>query len=158
MNPKGFLLKYHKVVLYLTTLGLAAYGIMAIYNPEVLAGGFNRFTNQDWSQFQIDSHNVAAYVTLLWRLIGGFNLAVGLTLAFIVWKWLQPGHRWAWTALLLGNLVAYLSSMSLDLTVRSIEFFEWIEFLLFGFFVVTMLLVRKEYFTQPETQGQLSYA
>lgn len=146
MNPKGNLIKYHKVVLYLTTLGLAAYGMMAIFNPEVLAGGFNRFTKQDWNQFQTGGHLVAAYIALLWRLIGAFNLAAGLTLTFVIWKWLQPGHKWAWMTLLLGNLIAYLSPMALDITVRSIEFFEVIEFLLFGFFVTTMVLVRKEYF------------
>jgi hypothetical protein len=150
MKPQTTLVKYHKVVLFVTTLGLAVYGIMAIFNPEMLAGGFDRFTKQDWQQFQLDGHIVAAYVTLLWRLIGGFNLAAGVTLTFVVWKWLQPGHRWAWTTLLLGTLLAYLSPMSLDLTVRSIEFFEVIEFLLFGLFVTTMLFVRKEYFTLPD--------
>ncbi len=154
MKPQTILIKYHKVVLYLTTLGLAAYGIMAIVNPEVLAAGFNKFTKQDWQQFQIDSHIVAAYVTLLWRLIGGFNLMAGLTLTLVVWRWLQPGHRWAWTTLLLGTLIAYLSPMILDLTVRSIEAPEVIEFLLFGLFVTTMLFVREEYFTQPDTRGQ----
>jgi hypothetical protein len=131
---------------------------MEIFNPEVLASGFNRFTDQDWQQFQIDSHIVAAYVTLLWRLIGGFNLAAGLTLALVVWRWLQPGHSWAWTTLLLGTLVAYLSPMTLDLTVRSIEFLEVIEFVLFGLFVTTMLFVREKYFTLPDTRGQQSGA
>ncbi len=148
MKPKLILIKYHKVVLYLTTLGLVAYGIMAIFNPEVLVGGFNRFTQQNWQQFQIESQNVADYLTLLWRLIGGFNLAAGLTLTFVVWKWLQPGSRWAWMTLLLGNLMAYTSPMSLDITFRSVELFEAIEFALFGVFLLTMLLVRKEYFMQ----------
>ena len=149
MNLKSKLLKLHKVILYLTTYGLVVYGILAIFSPEILAGGFTRFTKQDWTGYQIDSPFVAAYVILLWRLIGGFNLAIGIVLTFIAWKWLQPGHVWAWTALLLGTLIAYLSPMSLDLSVRSIEFFEVIEFLLFGLFVMSMLLVRKEYL-QPD--------
>lgn len=150
---KFILIKYHKVVLYMITLGLVVYGIMGIFNPEVLAGGFNSFTKQDWQQFQIESSIVAGYVTLLWRLIGGFNLAAGLTLTLVVWKWLQPGCRWAWMALLLGNLIAYISSISLDITTRSIEFFEVIEFLLFGIFLLTMLLVRKKYYMQGILDG-----
>lgn len=158
MKPQTILIKYHKVVLYLTTLGLAAYGVMAIINPEVLAAGFNTFTNQNWQQFQIDSHIVAAYVTLLWRLIGVFNLMAGLTLTLVVWRWLRPSHRWAWTTLLLGTIVAYLGPMITDLTVRSIEVFEVFEFLLFGLFVTTMLLVRAEYLTPPDAQRQQSGA
>ena len=146
MRTSAILFKYHKVILYLTTLALAAYGILAIVNPEILAEGFDRFTGQEWQQFQSDSHTVAAYVTLLWRLIGGFNLAIGLTLTLLVWKWLQPGHKWAWLTLFLGTLIAYLSPMSLDLTVRNIGIFEVIEFLLLGLFVATMLFVRNRYF------------
>ena len=41
MRTSAVLLKYHKVVLYLTSLGLAAYGVMAIVNPEILASGFS---------------------------------------------------------------------------------------------------------------------
>lgn len=158
MKSLTFLSKYHKVVLYLTTLALAAYGIMAVINPEVLAAGFNTFTNQAWQQLQIDSHIVAAYVILLWRLIAVFNLMAGLTLTLVVWRWLRPGHRWAWTTLLLGTILAYLGPMITDLTVRSIEFFEVLEFVLFGLFVTTMLLVRKIYFTLPDTLGQQSGA
>ncbi len=149
MNLKSIFMQYHKVILYLATLGLAFYGVIALFNPEVLASGFNRFTGQGWVQFAAENHNITAYVTLLWRLIGGFNLAAGVTLTFIAWKWLQPARRWAWTALLLGTLIAYLSPMSLDLTVRSIEIFEVLEFLVFGSFVATMLLARKTYFAAP---------
>lgn len=150
MNRQASVLKVHRVVLYLTTLGLVAYGMMAILYPEVLASGFNRFTKLDWAQFQIDRDVIAAYITLLWRLIGGFNLAVGFTLTLIVWKWMQPGRPWAWTTLLLGTLMAYLSPMTLDLTVKSIEVFEVIEFLMFGIFAATMLYVRKIYFTPAD--------
>ena len=158
MKPQNSPIKYHKVVLYLTTLGLAAYGIMAIIDPEVLAAGFNAFTNQDWQQFQLDNHKVAAYVTLVWRLVGVLNLMAGLTLTLVVWRWLQPGNRWAWTTLLLGTIAAYLGPMITDLTVRSIEVFEVIEFALFGLFVTMMLTVREKYCTLPDTRGQQSGA
>ena len=154
----AMIVNYHKVVLYLTTLGLAAYGVMAIINPEMLGAGFNTFTKQSWQQFQLDNQIVAAYVSLLWRLSGVFNLMAGLTLTLVVWQWLEPGNRWAWTALLLGTILAYLGPMITDLTVRSIQVFEVMEFLLFGLFVTTMLLVRAVYFTQPETRGTPSRA
>lgn len=153
MGPRNLLFKYHRMILYLPTIALVVYGVMAIFSPEILAGGFNRFTDQDWGQFQLNSQDVAGYITLLWRLIGGFNLAAGLMLTLIVWKWLMPGRRWAWTTLVLGTAIAYLSPMSLDLTTRSIEVFELIEFALFGLFTLTMLLVRALYFTNPEVQG-----
>ncbi len=142
--------RYHKVVLYLTTIGLAAYGIMAIVTPEVLAAGFQRFTDLDWPQFQSDNSLAAAYIILLWRLIGIFNLMAGLALTMIAWKWLQQGNKWSWIALFTGTILAYLGPMITDLTVGSIEVFEIIEFTLFGLFVITMLLVRGIYFTNPE--------
>lgn len=153
MELKNSLIRYHKVVLYLTTLGLAAYGIMAIASPEVLAPGFNTFTELDWRQFQKDNHEVAAYIILLWRLIGVFNLMAGVTLTLIVWKWLQPGRRWAWITLLLGTTLAYAGPMITDLAVGRIAFFEVVEFLLFGLFVFTMLFVRKEYLSHQDHLG-----
>lgn len=153
MKLKNRLIKYHKVILYLVTLCLVAYGTMAIVNPEVLTAGFNAFTNQEWQQFQVDTQTVAAYVALLWRLIGVFNLAAGLTLTLVSWKWLRPGQRWAWTTLLFGTVAAYLGPMITDLTLGSLEFFEVIEFLLFGLFVLTMLLVHEEYFTIPDERS-----
>jgi hypothetical protein len=155
MDPKSLVIKNHKAVLYATTLGLAVYGVMAIFNPEVLSAGFDRFTQQDWNRFQTDNHVLAAYVTLLWRLIGGFNLAVGLTLALVAWKWLRPGHSWAWTTLFLGTLISYLSPMSLDVSVRSIGSIEVFEFVLFGLFVISMLGVRCKYFPKKVSQGEL---
>ena len=152
MKLNAVLIKYHKVILYLTTLGLAAYGIMAIINPEILAAGFNRFTNQDWHQFQIDNYKITTYITLLWRLIGIFNLMAGLALTLIVWKWLQPGFKWAWITLFLGTILAYLGPILTDLTVKSVEVFEVLEFVFFGLFVITMLFVRKIYFTKPEVK------
>ncbi len=145
MTLLAFPQKYHKVILYLTTLGLVAYGIMAIITPEILSPGFQKFTNQDWLEFQVDQIVTAAYIILLWRLIGIFNLTAGLALTFIVWKWLQLGNKWSWVSLFTGTILAYLGPMITDLTVRSIEFFEIIEFTLFGLFLITMILVRDLY-------------
>jgi hypothetical protein len=69
----------------------------------------------------------------------------------VVWKWLHAGNRWASTTLFLGNLITYLSPVSLDLTVRSIEGYEWMESLLYGIIVATRLLVRQMYFNPFET-------
>ncbi len=138
-------IKYHKVILYLTTLGLVVYGVLAIITPEVLSTGFQKFTAQDWMQFQVDGNLTAAYILLLWRLIGIFNLMAGLVLTLIVWKWLKFGSKWSWIALFIGTILAYLGPMITDLTVRSIEIFEIIEFAFFGLFLTTMLIVRESY-------------
>jgi hypothetical protein len=144
--------KYHRIVLYVTTLGLAAYGVMAVFMPEVLAAGFNTFTGQDWSLFQTGNSVVAAYIILLWRLIGIFNLMAGVVLTLIVWRWLQVGNKWSWIALLSGTVLAYLGPIITDLTVRSIEIFEMIEFVIFGLFLITMLLVRSRYWTTSDNE------
>ncbi|MHA1950157.1 MAG: hypothetical protein ACXAAO_08665 [Candidatus Thorarchaeota archaeon] len=150
MEPTSVVYKYHKVVLYLTTLGLIAYGIMTIINPQVLSAGFHRFTNVDWEQYQIVNVEIASYIILLWRLIGIFNLMAGLVLTMIVWKWMQLGNKWSWIALFIGTILAYLGPMITDLIVGSIEVFEIIEFTLFGLFVIVMLLVSGTYFEYLE--------
>lgn len=144
--------KYHKVVLYVTTLGLAVYGVMVVFMPEVLAAGFNTFTSQDWVLFQTGNSVVAAYIILLWRLIGIFNLMAGVALTLIVWRWLQEGNKWSWITLLSGTVLAYLGPIITDLTVRSIEIFEVIEFVIFGLFLITMLLVRSRYWTTLDNE------
>lgn len=150
MTLKAVSNKYHRVVLYVTTISLVAYGIMAIIMPEILASGFQRFTSHDWMQFQVDNSLAASYIILLWRLIGVFNLMAGLALTLIVWKWLYLGNKWSWIALFTGTILAYLGPMITDLTVGSIEIFEVIEFVLFGLFLITMLLVRGIYWEAPE--------
>jgi len=139
-----FLGRYHTIILYLTTLGLVFYGVMTIVIPEVLAAGFHTFTGQEWSIFQEGNNVVAGYIILLWRLIGIFNLMAGIVLTFIVWKWLGAGKKWSWITLFIGTVLAYSGPMITDLTVQSIEIFEVIEFILFGLFVVSMLLVRNK--------------
>ncbi|MFX1605047.1 MAG: hypothetical protein ACFFDD_04005 [Promethearchaeota archaeon] len=146
MTVRDSLNKHHKVILYVTTLGLAVYGVMTVLTPEVLAAGFQTFTSLDWLLFQTENSVVAAYIVLLWRLIGIFNLMAGLALTLIIWKWLQTGKKWAWITLFIGTTFAYLGPMITDLTVGSIQIFEIIEFGLFGLFVIMMLVVRSLYF------------
>jgi len=154
MKQTTRILKAHRILLYLTTIGLAVYGMMAIFDPEILASGFSRFTKFDWQGFRNGQPAVATYVTFLWRLIGAFNLAAGLTLTLLTWKWFVPGRPWAWVTLLAGTSIAYLSPMSMDLTVKSIELLEVVEFALFGLFLMTMFIVRKEYATRSRMTGQ----
>ncbi|MFW9767207.1 MAG: hypothetical protein ACFFF9_14680 [Candidatus Thorarchaeota archaeon] len=153
MTLQNSLARYHRVVLYVTTLGLAVYGVMAMINPEVLAAGFHTFTDQDWLLFQTGNSVVAAYIVLLWRLIGIFNLMAGVVLSFIVWKWLKFGNSWSWITLFTGTILAYLGPIITDLTVQSIEIFEVIEFALFGLFLITMLLMRNKYWAALEKDG-----
>ena len=149
MTFREYVYKYHKVVLYITTIGLVAYGIMTILTPDVLSAGFYTFTNQEWILFNTGSNVIADYIILLWRLIGIFNLMAGLTLTLIVWRWLEAGNKWSWITLFTGTVLAYLGPMITDLTVQSIQIFEVFEFALFGLFVITMLLVFPKYSINP---------
>ncbi len=151
MTLKDVVNKYHKVVLYMATIGLLVYGLMSIIVPEVLAAGFERFVNQDWIQFELGNDMVASYIVLLWRLIGIFNLMAGIVLTLMVWKLMEQGNRWSWIVVFLGTSLAYLGPMITDLTVDSIEIFEIIEFSLFAIFVIVMLIVRDLYFSGVET-------
>jgi hypothetical protein len=69
----------------------------------------------------------AAYLTMLGRVLGGLNVAVGLLGVAVVLGGLRRGAAWAWYALLMGNAFGYGAPIAFDLTVRHIGRYERLE-------------------------------
>jgi hypothetical protein len=71
----------------------------------------------------------AAYMSVLYRMYGIFNVTFGLTSIAIIVKAFRRGEAWAWWALLAGNTIALVSAMRYDWIVNAIGPFEVSEYL-----------------------------
>jgi hypothetical protein len=77
--------------------------------------------------------STAAYISLLFRMYGLFNLAFGFMGVMVALTAFRRGDRWAWWALLIGNVIAYGSAMTYDRMVHAIGPFELSEYLAVAF-------------------------
>ena len=92
-------------------------------------------------------------MTVLFRVYGAFNVAVGLMATAIACTAFRRNERWAWWTLLTGNIIAYGSAMTYDRIVNAIGPFEMMEYV--GLAAIFAALAIKAPF---RTVGQLAQA
>ena len=136
------------VLLVVVDAGLAAWGFMAAAFPDyllgpggqpILAAGYEGYTAGSWSELVKASPMTAAYIEVLFRMYGVFNLVVGLMGIAIAATAFRRGDTWAWWTLLVANTMALGSAMTYDATVNAIGPFELSEYL--GVILVYVALV-----------------
>jgi hypothetical protein len=144
--------KSQRVAVWLVVVadaGLVAWGAMAALAPEhllgpsgapILAAGYEHFTGYSWSDLGNIAPNARDYMTVLFRLYGAFNVAVGVMAVAIACTAFRRGERWAWWTLLVGNIIAYGSAMSYDRIVNAIGPFEMMEYLAIAAVFVALAL------------------
>jgi hypothetical protein len=77
---------------------------------------------------------------LLFRLLGAFNVAVGvLTIAITVTAY-RRGEPWAWWTLLIGNTLGFGAPITYDQVVGAIGIFEVLEIALLAAIYVVLAL------------------
>jgi hypothetical protein len=122
------------IMIVVADAGLLAWGAMAALAPAhllgpggtpILTAGYEHFTGQSWSELANPTRN---FMTVLFRLYGTFNVAVGLLAMAIAATAFRRSERWAWWALLLGNTIAYGAAMTYDRIVSAIGPFEVLEY------------------------------
>jgi hypothetical protein len=125
------------VLIVIVDVGFIAWGAMAALAPQHLLGrgsapilpsGYEGFTGHSWSELAATSPPTTAFMTVLFRTYGAFNVAFGLLATAIALTAFRRGDRWAWWALLAGNTIALGSAMTYDWTVRAIGPFEASEY------------------------------
>ena len=144
------------ILLFIVDAGFVAWGAMAALWPGRLLGpggtpivtaGYEGFTKCSWSQLVSTSPQTAAYITVLFRTYGAYNVGFGIVAIAIVLTAFRRGEGWAWWALLAGNTVTLVSAMIYDRTVNAIGPFEVSEYLglamVFGALAVTATLRRR---------------
>lgn len=150
------------VLMVIADAGLLAWGAMAALAPEhlvgpggvpILAAGYEHATGYSWSDLARTFPNAVDYMTVLFRVYGAFNVAVGLMATAIACTAFRRNERWAWWTLLTGNIIAYGSAMTYDRIVNAIGPFEMMEYV--GLGAIFAALAIKAPF---RTVGQLAQA
>ena len=125
------------VAIAVVDVGFVAWGAMAALFPEHLSGpgsapilpaGYEGFTKESWSALAGTSPTASAFMTLLFRTYGAYNVAFGLLGVAIAATAFRRGERWAWWALLFGNTIALGAAMRYDWMVNAIGPFEMSEY------------------------------
>jgi hypothetical protein len=126
------------ILILIVDAGFVAWGAMAAAFPDLLAGpggtpiltaGYEGFSKGSWSELASTSPMTAAYIAVLFRMYGVFNVAFGIMAASITVTAFRRRERWAWWALLVGHSIALLSAMRYDWIVNAIGPFELSEYL-----------------------------
>ena len=126
------------ILILIVDLGYIAWGAGAAVAPDHLPGpggiailpaGYEGYSGASWAQLIRVSPPNAAYMKLLYRMYGIYNILFGFMASTIAVTAFRRGERWAWWVLLVGNTVALLSAMTYDKTVNAIGPFEITEYL-----------------------------
>jgi hypothetical protein len=126
------------ILILIVDVGYIAWGAGAAASPDHLLGpggkailpaGYEGYSGGSWSELVGASPLVAAYMVVLFRMYGIYNVLFGFIGSVIVVTAFRRGERWAWWTLLVGNTVALMSAMTYDKTVNAIGPFELTEYL-----------------------------
>jgi hypothetical protein len=131
------------ILILIVDVGYIAWGAGAALSPDHLLGpggkailpaGYEGYSGGSWPELAAASPLAAAYMAVLFRMYGVYNVLFGLMGSIITLTAFRRGERWAWWTLLIGNTVALLAAMTYDKSVNAIGPFELTEYL--GLFLV----------------------
>lgn len=126
------------ILVLIVDVGFIAWGAMAAALPgrllgpggtPIVAAGYEGFTKGSWSTLAGSSPATAAYIMVLFRTYGMYNVAFGVMGVAIAVTAFRRGDEWAWWTLLAGNTIALVSAMTYDRMVNAIGPFELSEYL-----------------------------
>lgn len=81
-----------------------------------------------WSSGLVGAPDTAAYLLLVYRMVGGLNVALGITFIALIVGPFRRGERWAWFTLLAGNVIGFGVPMTYDQITGAFGIFEILEF------------------------------
>jgi len=113
-------------------VGLVLYGVLALLRPAILLEPFSSHVYQ----FPADATKATAYLAALFRLLGFFNLIVGMLGLLLLHRWRLGRQIWILRTVILTTAFAYLGPIVFDNTVGSIGIFEIVEHILLVFVIV----------------------
>ena len=126
------------LLILIVDLGFIAWGVMAaafldrLIGPggkSILPAGYEGFSQGSWSELLRSAPRAAAYMDVLYRTYGMYNVVMGLMGSAIAITAFRRGERWAWWTLLAGNTIALVSAILYDRVVNAIGPFELTEYL-----------------------------
>ncbi len=121
-------LRYAWVIVLLAEVGVLVYGVMAAVAPSALVPGYESYSSRTWLELVAADTQTAAFILLLFRLLGAYNVAFAVLAIAIAATAFRRGEAWAWWALLAGNTLGFGAPMVYDQIVGEIGVFEMLEF------------------------------
>lgn len=115
---------------------------MAALQPDLLLEPFSK----NVYQFPPDAVDAVAYVGALIRLMGFFNLLLGIFGLILFWRWRLSNEPWILRSVIGLSFFSYLGPVIFDNTVGTIGFFEILEHVIFFAIIVlgVLMLADKE--------------
>ena len=129
------------IVILIVDAAYIAWGGMAAIMPDGLLGpggkailpaGYEGYSSGSWSDLVRTTPMAAAYMAVLYRMYGVYNVVFGVLGSTIALTAFRRGDAWAWWALLVSNTVALVAAMRYDWIVNAIGPFEMTEYLGLG--------------------------
>lgn len=126
------------IAILIVDVGFVMWGGMAAAAPDRLLGpggkailpaGYEGYSAGSWSELTARSPMAAAYMAVLYRMYGIYNVAFGFVASAIAVTAFRRREKWAWWALLIGNTITLASAMRYDWIVNAIGPFELTEYL-----------------------------
>ena len=127
-------------VIVAADLSIMAWGLLAVFSPQVLVAGFVRYTGQSWVELMQEAPEIGNFLLLAFRLVGALNVAAALPLITIALTAFRAQQRWAWWTLLVGNTIALGAPMAYDQFTGAIGVFEIGEWVVLGLVYVALAL------------------
>jgi hypothetical protein len=127
-------------VILMADAGIVLYGMLAVATPSLLTAGYEAYSGASWASLVARAPETAAYLLLVYRMVGGLNVALGITLIAIIVGPFRRGERWAWFTVLIGNVLGFGVPMAYDQITGAIGFFEILEFVAIAAVLVALAL------------------
>lgn len=140
MTTGGGLRGWAWILILAADAGIVLYGVLALATPSALTAAYETYTGSTWESLVASTPAAAAYVLLVYRLVGGLNVGLGVTLIAVVAGPYRRGERWAWFAVLMGNVIGFGVPMTYDQITGAVGTFEILEFVAVGAVVIGLLL------------------
>jgi hypothetical protein len=128
------------MVILVADAGVVLYGVLTLATPSLLTAGYESYSGTSWATLVAQAPQTAAYLLLVYRMVGGLNVALGVTLIAIIVGPFRRGDRWAWFAVLGGNLLGFGVPMTYDQITGAIGFFEILEFVAIAAVLVALVV------------------
>ena len=126
------------ILILIVDVGYIAWGAGAAASPEYLPGpggrgilpaGYEGFSGGSWPDLVSTSPLAAAYMAVLYRMYGIYNVCFGLVGSAIAMTAFRRSEVWAWWTLFAGNTIALVAAITYDKLVNAIGPFEMTEYL-----------------------------
>src|SRR6266536_5966305 len=111
------------IIYGIANAGLILYGALALLNPNILFESFSVHVYQ----FPPNANLAVGYLLAVFRLLGLYNLILGVVGLFLLWRYRINHQIWLIYTVIAITVFSYLGPIILDNSVGNIGFFEIIE-------------------------------